>query len=148
MWLATAPIALVKDKFYTVEPDVLKVRANFVVSADGGATWSQGALPNTTTYAGGTMSDLTDPVVAYDVRHATWMLSYIGDAPSVNGVYVSLSADGLNWGSPVRVAQGPAPESWMPRVAVASPAWRLSTGPATDAASRSVRVRTSMPTHR
>lgn len=75
-------------------------------SQDGGVTWIATSLPGTTHYSlpSGPYDSISDPSVAYDARHATWL---IGALPvnfsnaGVPGAVVSHSADGLNWSSPV-----------------------------------------------
>jgi hypothetical protein len=82
----------------------------FSTSTNGGQTWTHGDLPGiTVNYGGGTYGAVADPAVAYDAKHATWMIStlplvglrsgeqYIGD------VAVSLSSDGLHWGNPINI---------------------------------------------
>lgn len=83
----------------------------WAVSNDAGTTWQHQALPNTTTYAGGPLSYITDPVVAYDAKHSTWMISYSGGGGSQNAIRVSLSTDdGKTFGNPILVATGPEPD--------------------------------------
>jgi hypothetical protein len=82
----------------------------FATSTNGGVTWKHGDLPGlTVNYEGGTYGAAADPSVAYDAKHAVWMIStlplvglsdgqqYIGD------VAVSLSTDGLKWGNPINI---------------------------------------------
>jgi BNR repeat protein len=82
----------------------------WATSTDGGATWpvsQSGSLPGTTVYAGGTFARDTDPSVAYDLRHNTWLIATLPLDSSLNGagVIVNLSTNGgLTWGSPVTVA--------------------------------------------
>jgi hypothetical protein len=76
-------------------------------------TWVAGTLPGTTRVIapGSAFDSVSDPVVAYDAAHATWLItsaavSFTSDfAP---GPLVSRSADGLRWSDPVAVA---APEN-------------------------------------
>lgn len=73
-------------------------------STDGGATWRHGMLPGITTYqGGGSWARVSDPAVAYDAKHGTWMISGLVIDSSVNGagVSVSRSADGVTWQNPV-----------------------------------------------
>jgi hypothetical protein len=82
----------------------------FATSTDSGVTWKHGDLPGlTVNYENGTYGAAADPSVAYDSKHAVWMIStlplvglnsqsqYIGD------VAVSLSSDALHWGSPINI---------------------------------------------
>jgi hypothetical protein len=86
----------------------------FATSDDGGATWTQGAMPSTTTYSTptGPYDRLSDPSVAYDPEHDVWMISSlgineVGGGIAVPRVIVNRSTDGgLTWGSPVNI---PAP---------------------------------------
>ncbi len=81
----------------------------FATSTDNGATWTTGLLPGLTKYAGGgTFDRATDPAVAYDAKHNTWMVSslVLTEAGGVKGVgiYTSLSTDGgFTWGAPVAI---------------------------------------------
>ena len=80
----------------------------FATSTDGGATWTHGFLPGTTTFStpAGPFARVSDPSVAFDARHNVWLISSLPLNASVNGagVIVSRSTDGgLTWGSPVTV---------------------------------------------
>ncbi|MEK2479286.1 sialidase family protein [Streptomyces noursei] len=73
-------------------------------STDGGATWQHGMLPGITTYeGGGSWARVSDPSVAYDAKHGTWMVTGLVIDTNVNGagVTVSRSANGTNWQKPV-----------------------------------------------
>ncbi|MEZ0070006.1 hypothetical protein ABIA32_006054 [Streptacidiphilus sp. MAP12-20] len=72
-------------------------------STDGGTTWQHGMLPGITVYQGGSWARVSDPAVAYDAKHGTWMVSGLVIDANVNGagVTVSRSSDGVNWQSPV-----------------------------------------------
>ncbi|MGW2372664.1 sialidase family protein [Kitasatospora sp. NPDC001683] len=73
-------------------------------STDGGSTWQHGMLPGITTYqGGGSWARVSDPSVAYDARHGTWMVTGLVIDANANGagVSVSRSADGLTWQNPV-----------------------------------------------
>ena len=75
-------------------------------STDGGTTWQHGFLPGITTVAGGTWARVSDPAVAYDARHGTWLVSglFIDAAVNGRGVSISRSSDGLTWSNPVIAA--------------------------------------------
>ncbi len=83
-------------------------------SLDGGATWIRGVLGGTTTYAlpSGPYDGITDPAVAYDARHATWLISALpvlsSNAP-VPAAVVARSSDGVTWSSPAAIT--PADET-------------------------------------
>ncbi|WP_225095801.1 exo-alpha-sialidase [Streptomyces sp. CoH27] len=73
-------------------------------STDGGTTWQHGMLPGITTYqGGGSWARVSDPAVAYDAKHGTWLVAGLVIDSNVNGagVSVSRSADGLSWQNPV-----------------------------------------------
>jgi len=79
-------------------------------STDGGATWGVPSfLPGLTFSAGATGSPferVSDPSVAYDAKHNTWMVSSIPLLPtlSVPTVFVSLSTNGgITFGAPVQI---------------------------------------------
>jgi BNR repeat-like domain len=82
----------------------------WATSHDGGVSWAHGFLPSATVasvppgpYFGG-----SDASVAYDLRHHTWLVSWLGLHESGGGivdVVVSRSADnGDTWSAPVTVA--------------------------------------------
>lgn len=85
----------------------------FATSTNGGASWTSGFLPGTTTFASppGTYDRLSDASVAYDPKDNVWLISYLGlvgsnpsVAPTAPAVLVSRSTDGgLTWGNPVQV---------------------------------------------
>ncbi|MCW2875842.1 exo-alpha-sialidase [Actinacidiphila oryziradicis] len=73
-------------------------------STDSGATWTHGMLPGITTYqGGGSWARVSDPTVAYDAKHGTWMISGLVIDSAVNGAgdTVSRSTNGTTWQSPV-----------------------------------------------
>lgn len=80
-------------------------------SPDGGLTWSSGVLPTLTVHgsAPGRFTRVSDPAVAYDRVHGTWLISILAlrDAPSnalddlLSSLVVSRSADGRSWSQPV-----------------------------------------------
>lgn len=89
----------------------------WATSSNGGATWDQGFLPNLTTSNGGSFDRVTDPVVAYDAAHQTWLISasaVIFGADSIRTfVIVSRSPDGLNWSDPIVVAELDNDKEWI-----------------------------------
>jgi len=83
----------------------------WATSTDNGTTWKRGFLSGITKIAGGTYDRASDPSVAYDAAHKTWMIVSIGiviNNGNVAGsaVLVSRSTDGLTWNSPVLVGSG------------------------------------------
>ncbi len=82
----------------------------FATSTNGGKTWTHGDLPGlTVNYENGTFGAAADPSVAYDAKHATWMISTLplvglsSSAGKIGDVAVSLSPDGLTWGNPIMI---------------------------------------------
>jgi hypothetical protein len=73
----------------------------FARSTDAGRTWRTGLLPGT---AGTVMSD---PVVAYDTLHRTWLISTLVNSASTSSLFVYTSADGLTWSAPVTAVSYP-----------------------------------------
>jgi hypothetical protein len=79
----------------------------WATSTDGGSTWSHGFLPGLTTgNGGGLYSAASDPAVAYDAKHAVWMIASlpISNTSETPAVVVSRSTDGgFTWDDPVNV---------------------------------------------
>src|SRR6266568_2203426 len=83
----------------------------WATNASGGASssWTNGFLPGTTVFATptGPYNRVSDPAVAFDALHNTWMISTLGltvSGSTVLGaaVLVSLSTNGgTTWSSPV-----------------------------------------------
>jgi hypothetical protein len=129
--LAAVPLTQVSDDPYTnaasqhrteVEPDTFSfgntivsafqvgrifgggaANIGFAVSTNGGATWSNGFLPGTTTVAtpAGPFSAISDPAVAFDARHNVWLISSLGiRSNGTNQVLTSRSTNGGLSGPP------------------------------------------------
>ncbi len=76
----------------------------WATTADQGATWTHGSLPNTTIYAGGSLARISDPSVAYDAKHDTWFILALGIGNAKQNVVVSRSFDGgIVWQDPITV---------------------------------------------
>ena len=86
----------------------------WATSLNGGITWSNGYLPGLTiTGGGGTNSAASDAAVAYDAKHAVWLINTLPIASGID-VAVSRSADGIHWGNPIYVSQaGDADKNWI-----------------------------------
>jgi hypothetical protein len=85
----------------------------FATSTNNGSTWTTGLLRGITKWTvsqgTGPYARATDPAVAYDPKHSTWMVSTLAitETGGVKGVAVvtSLSTDGgFTWGNPVVTA--------------------------------------------
>jgi hypothetical protein len=81
---------------------------SFSTSTDGGKTLTYGYLPGLTkNYDKGPYGAAADPSVAYDAKHAVWMISslpLVGLSESsgkIGDVGVSLSTDALHWNNPI-----------------------------------------------
>src|SRR5579863_1288787 len=79
----------------------------WATSTDGGNTWTHGFLPLLTTGEGtGPYDAASDPAVAYDAKHAVWMIATLPISNSLQtpAVAVSRSIDGgLTWQTPIGV---------------------------------------------
>jgi M6 family metalloprotease-like protein len=83
----------------------------WATSRDGGMTWSSGVLPSLTVHGvpPGTFTRGTDPAVAYDSVHGTWLISVLAlrDGPGgttdelLSSLVTSRSFDGMTWSAPV-----------------------------------------------
>jgi hypothetical protein len=86
----------------------------WAASTDGGTTWAHGFLPGLTKGEGsGPYDAASDPVVAYDAKHAVWMIASLPLSATVQtpAVAVSRSTDGgFTWQAPVSAAAN-APSS-------------------------------------
>ena len=77
------------------------------LSTNGGSTWTDGYLPDTTGNTGGQYTTASDATVAYDADHGQWLISYLGILASGNvDVDVSRSTNGSTWSNPVTIATG------------------------------------------
>jgi hypothetical protein len=91
----------------------------WATSTDGGSSWSHGFLPGLTKGQGtGPYDAASDPVVAYDAKHAVWMIASLplSSALEVPAVVVSRSLDGgFTWQAPVSVdASSPSSDkNWI-----------------------------------
>lgn len=79
------------------------------VSTDAGRTWKRSFLPSTTTSAtpAGPAVGASDPAVAYDALHGTWLVSALTVERSGSHIDVARSSDGRTWSAPVGAADGP-----------------------------------------
>lgn len=82
----------------------------FATSVNGGRTWIHGFLPRSTINATppGTYARASDASVTYDLRHHTWLISWLG-APSITSnaivdVLVSRSRNGISWSAPAVIS--------------------------------------------
>jgi BNR repeat-like domain len=84
----------------------------WATSKDDGYSWKSGLLPGITQVAGGPYTRASDPVVAYDAAHSTWLISSLaiaGSGPTLatHTIVVNLSTDGgYTWSKPYKVIDG------------------------------------------
>jgi hypothetical protein len=75
----------------------------WATSINGGLSWSSGSLPGTTTFSGGLYDSVSDPSIAYDAKHAVWLIAslpiFFSNTPTP-AVLISRSADGVTWSNP------------------------------------------------
>lgn len=86
----------------------------WATSTDGGTSWAHGFLPGLTKAEGtGPYDAASDPNVAYDAKHAVWMISSLPLSGTIQtpAVTISRSTDGgFTWQGPVGIAPA-APSS-------------------------------------
>ena len=82
----------------------------FARSTDGGATWRNGLLPGLTTASrpAGPNERASDPAVAYDATHRTWLIVTLAIDGATTRLTVSRSTDGTSWSAPVVAAEATA----------------------------------------
>jgi BNR repeat-like domain len=84
----------------------------WAASVDGGHSWKSGFLPGITQFAGGSYTRASDPAVAYDPAHNSWIIASLaisGNGPTLNthAIVVNLSTDGgFTWSKPYTVVNG------------------------------------------
>jgi hypothetical protein len=82
----------------------------WATSRNRGRTWRHGFLPATTIQASpaGPYARVSDPSVAYDARHHTWLISWLATrsitSNAVVDLLVSRSRNGIDWSAPVTIA--------------------------------------------
>ena len=81
----------------------------FAVSSNSGRTWRNGVLPELTVAMRprGEWLRASDPTVAYDAVHGSWLVSTLGLGASESALLVSTSADGLRWSAPFTAIRRP-----------------------------------------
>src|SRR5438552_7338625 len=87
----------------------------WATSNNNGTTWSNGFLPGTTTFATppGSFSAISDPSVAYDAAHNTWLILSLG-LTNNQTVVVSRSTDnGNTWSNPITILTGSLDKTWI-----------------------------------
>ena len=79
----------------------------FAVTNDNGLTWQSGLLPGLTAASvpAGVNARASDPVVAFDARHATWLISTLALGDGVTRLAINRSPDGATWSSATDAAE-------------------------------------------
>jgi hypothetical protein len=98
----------------------------YATSHDAGATWTNGLLPRLSIFSvpAGSLDRVSDPVVAYDRVHRTWLIAAVGAAGQATELTISRSRDGITWSGPVTAAhrfEGDYDKEW-----IACDNWRAS----------------------
>jgi hypothetical protein len=70
-------------------------------SLDAGATWRSGTVP-------AVRERVSDPVVAFDAAHSTWLIGILALGAEATEVLVSRSTDARTWSTPEPAAADPA----------------------------------------
>jgi hypothetical protein len=70
----------------------------WATSGNAGTGWRSGTL------ALGEYTAATDPVVAFDAAHHTWLIAGIGFRGAYDEIFVARSPDGLKWAAPLVIA--------------------------------------------
>jgi hypothetical protein len=99
-------------------PEGGAVAIGFATSKDAGATWKSGLLPGVTDSSPqpGVDERASDPSVAYDAKHGTWITVTLGISPNAFHLYASRSPDGVAWSAPVAAVttpQGQLDKEWI-----------------------------------
>jgi hypothetical protein len=91
------------------------VNTGWATSKDSGRTWRSGTLPSLTVVSQpvGPWQRASDPVVAYDAAHRTWLIASLALSPNSAAIVVSRSPDGLTWSAPVTVVEAPSQPNLM-----------------------------------
>ena len=79
----------------------------FAVTTDDGATWRSGFLPGLTeaSVPPGVNERASDPVVAFDARHSTWLISTLALGDGLTRLAINRSADGFTWSTALNAAE-------------------------------------------
>jgi hypothetical protein len=86
------------------------VAIGFATSVNSGSTWQSGLLPGVTRSSPrpGVADRASDPVVAYDAEHRTWLAVTLVISPTTGSFHldVNRSPDGLSWTAPIHAVTG------------------------------------------
>lgn len=87
----------------------------WATSNDNGATWANGFLPGTTTFAtpAGPFSAISDASVTFDAAHNVWLIQSLGIANNETLVVNRSTDNGHTWSNPVTIASGALDKNWI-----------------------------------
>jgi len=79
----------------------------FSVTTNDGATWRSGLLPGLTeaSVPPGENERASDPAVAFDAKHATWLISTLALGDGLTRLAINRSADGFGWSAAIDAAE-------------------------------------------
>jgi hypothetical protein len=81
-------------------------RIGFARSTNAGRTWRSGLLPG----VGVPSSQASDPVVAFDALHGTWLITTLVNTEGTSSLAILRSSDGLAWTGPFTAIAYPREE--------------------------------------
>jgi hypothetical protein len=92
--------------------DGAATNVGYAVTTDDGATWRSGLLPGLTIASrpAGPNARASDPVVAYDAAHATWLISTLALEDTVTRLAINRSPDGVTWSTALNALEERAAE--------------------------------------
>jgi BNR repeat-like domain/RTX calcium-binding nonapeptide repeat (4 copies) len=92
--------------------DSAATNVGFAVTTNDGASWRSGLLPGLTTASQppGPNARASDPVVAYDAAHATWLISTLALDSATTRLAINSSPDGATWSNAVAALEERATE--------------------------------------
>jgi hypothetical protein len=81
----------------------------WATSTNAGGSWRSGFLPGVTMFStpAGESTVATDPVVAWDAAHGTWLAVTLGISEAGMSFMVSRSPDGVRWDLPITALRAP-----------------------------------------
>jgi Ca2+-binding RTX toxin-like protein len=92
--------------------DGAATNVGWATTTDGGRSWRSGLLPGLTTASRppGPNARASDPVVAYDAAHGTWLISTLALDGETTRLAVNRSTDGVTWGSALNAQEERGPD--------------------------------------
>ena len=88
--------------------DGAATNVGWAVTTNDGASWRSGLLPGLTTASRppGPNERASDPVVAYDAAHGTWLISTLALEGATTRLAINRSANGATWSTALAGARG------------------------------------------